>query len=215
MEVSSPIVFIDTEQSLNARTIVRATVLLLLFSIQILVGWLFWGLTTLRDSISVYIGPFLREREKQEKNDRREKKMSKQPAPTTSAVGPFPTIIQISRTPLHWKSTQQHPTIPFDYGCPMTSSTFKRRIKFLLSSGLPPRLAGYSQSRSNPSKPCNRQKAITDWMNWLRCPAVFTMREKAALPAFQPPIAMSVLRFLDLDFSALNLMYLIKYQQHL
>ena len=97
----------------------------------------------------------------------------------------------------------------------MISSTFKRRIKFLLSSGLPPRLAGYSQSRSNPSKPCNRQKSITDWINWLRRPAVFTMREKAALPAFQPPIAMSVLRFLDLDFSALNLMYLIKYQQHL
>ena len=34
--------------------------------------------------------------------------MSKQPppAPTASAIGPCPTIIQISRTPRHWKFTQ-------------------------------------------------------------------------------------------------------------
>ena len=38
--------------------------------------------------------------------------MSKQPqpAPTASAVGPCPTIIQISRTPRHWKFTQHHHT---------------------------------------------------------------------------------------------------------
>ena len=38
--------------------------------------------------------------------------MSKQPppAPTTSTVGPCPTIIQISRTPRHWKFTQHHRT---------------------------------------------------------------------------------------------------------
>ena len=32
-------------------------------------------------------------------------KMSKQPppAPIASAIGPCPTIIQINRTPLHWK----------------------------------------------------------------------------------------------------------------
>ena len=38
--------------------------------------------------------------------------MSKQPppAPTTSAVGPCPTIIQISRTPWYWKFTQHHCT---------------------------------------------------------------------------------------------------------
>ena len=43
------------------------------------------------------------------RNDRREKKMSKQPppAPTASAAGPCPTIIQISRTPQHWKFIQQ------------------------------------------------------------------------------------------------------------
>ena len=42
--------------------------------------------------------------------------MSKQPppAPTASAVGPCPTLIQISRTPRHWKFTQHHchPTTP-------------------------------------------------------------------------------------------------------
>ena len=30
------------------------------------------------------------------------------PAPTVSAVGPCPTIIKFSRTPLHWKFTQNH-----------------------------------------------------------------------------------------------------------
>ena len=36
--------------------------------------------------------------------------MSKQPppAPTASAEGPCPTLIQISRTPRHWKFTQHH-----------------------------------------------------------------------------------------------------------
>ena len=34
------------------------------------------------------------------------------PAPTASAVGPCPTIIQISRTPRHWKLTQHHCTTP-------------------------------------------------------------------------------------------------------
>ena len=38
--------------------------------------------------------------------------MSKQPlpAPTASAVGPCPILIQISRTPRHWKFTQHHRT---------------------------------------------------------------------------------------------------------
>ena len=38
--------------------------------------------------------------------------MSKQPppAPTASAVGPCPTLIQNSRTPRHWKFTQHHRT---------------------------------------------------------------------------------------------------------
>ena len=35
-------------------------------------------------------------------------KMSKQPppAPTASTIGPCPTVIQVSRTPQHWKFTQ-------------------------------------------------------------------------------------------------------------
>ena len=39
--------------------------------------------------------------------------MSKQPppAPTARTIGPCPTVIQISRTPRHWKFSQ-HPTIP-------------------------------------------------------------------------------------------------------
>ena len=45
--------------------------------------------------ISVYIGPFPREIEKEESNNKRDKKMSKQPlpAPTGSAIGPCPAII--------------------------------------------------------------------------------------------------------------------------
>ena len=45
-------------------------------------------------------------------------KMSKQPppAPIASAVGPCPTLIQVSRTPRHWKFSQHHRTtrIPQD-----------------------------------------------------------------------------------------------------
>ena len=39
-------------------------------------------------------------------------KISKQPilAPTASTVGPCPTLIQISKTPRHWKFTQHHRT---------------------------------------------------------------------------------------------------------
>ena len=38
--------------------------------------------------------------------------MSKQPppAPTARAVGPCPTLVQTSRTPRHWKFTQDHRT---------------------------------------------------------------------------------------------------------
>ena len=55
------------------------------------------GLTALWDSISLYIKLSPREREEEERNEI----MSKQPppAPTARAVGPCPTIIQISRRP--------------------------------------------------------------------------------------------------------------------
>ena len=76
----------------------------------------FWlvalSLTALWDSISVYIGPSPKEREKEKRNDRREKKCPNNlpPAPTASVVGPCPTVIQISRTTRHWKFTQHHRT---------------------------------------------------------------------------------------------------------
>ena len=55
--------------------------------------------------------------------------MSKQvqPAPTASAVGPYPTLIQISRTPRHGKFTQHHrkthdhPTTPRYVSCIVVS----------------------------------------------------------------------------------------------
>ena len=70
-----------------------------------LVGWLFWGLTALSDSISVYTGLPEKGRKRREIID--ERKMSKQPPPTPTArpVGPCPTLVQISRTPRHWKFT--------------------------------------------------------------------------------------------------------------
>ena len=34
--------------------------------------------------------------------------MSKQPTPTAGALGPCHTLIQISRTPQHWKFSQHH-----------------------------------------------------------------------------------------------------------
>ena len=69
----------------------------------ILVGWLVvLGLTTLWDSISVYIGPppkergrKRRERIDESKNPPPPKKKKNPPAPTVSAVGPCPTVIQI------------------------------------------------------------------------------------------------------------------------
>ena len=76
-------------------------------------SWLVvWGLKGVWDSISVYIGPSPREREKEKRNDRREKKCPNNPppAPNASTVGPCPTLLQISRTPRHWKLTQHHHT---------------------------------------------------------------------------------------------------------
>ena len=61
----------------------------------------------LRQYFSLYRAVSQREGERGEKGQIREK-MSKQPppAPTASATGPCPTIIQISRMPRHWKFTQ-------------------------------------------------------------------------------------------------------------
>ena len=68
----------------------------------LVVGWLCFGLTALWDSILVYIGPSPREREEEKRNDRQEKNVqTTAPAPTASAVGPCPTLIQISRMSRH------------------------------------------------------------------------------------------------------------------
>ena len=61
-------------------------------------GWLFWGLTALWDNISVYIEPSPKGRETEKRKDRWESKQPP-PAPTASAVGPCPTIIQIVGRP--------------------------------------------------------------------------------------------------------------------
>ena len=67
-----------------------------------------------------------------------ERKMSKQPppAPTASAVGPCPTVIQISRTPRHWKFTQHHRTTrppPLLYTCVWkVKENLRRQALYLL-----------------------------------------------------------------------------------
>ena len=60
-----------------------------------LVGWLFWFNGPLRQYFSLY-----QEGERKEKRQTREKiSIQPPPAPTASAIGPCPTVIQISRTP--------------------------------------------------------------------------------------------------------------------
>ena len=76
------------------------------------VGWL--GLNgPLRKyfSLHVYRAVFQREGERKEKWQTGEK-ISKRalPAPTASAVGPCPTLIQSSRSPRYWKFPQLHRT---------------------------------------------------------------------------------------------------------
>ena len=86
------------------------------------VSWLVvLGLTALLDSISVYIEPYPRESEKRKEMIDEIKKnnlKSKQPppAPTASAVGPCPTLIQIVGHPDTrlevYPAPSHHPTTP-------------------------------------------------------------------------------------------------------
>ena len=57
--------------------------------------------------------------------------MSKQPppAPTARAVGPCPTLIQTSRTPRHWKLTQDHRTTRPPTVCMYTRVLTGRRAR--------------------------------------------------------------------------------------
>ena len=77
------------------------------------IGWLvdFRLNDPLRQYFSLYRVVSQREGERAEKGQTRAK-MSKQPPPalTARAVGPCPTLIQTSRTPRHWKFTQDHRT---------------------------------------------------------------------------------------------------------
>ena len=76
-------------------------------------GWLvvFGFNDSLRQYFRLYWVVSQREGERKEKGQLRVK-MSKQspPAPTASAVGPCPNLIQTSRTPRTWKFIQDHPT---------------------------------------------------------------------------------------------------------
>ena len=65
-----------------------------------------FGFTSLCDSVSVYIRPS--PRNKREMTDERKKSKQTPPASTTNTVGSYPTIVQISRTPWHWKFTQHY-----------------------------------------------------------------------------------------------------------
>ena len=87
-----------------------------LFRTSSLVGWLVgWlvvlGLTALWDSISVYIGPYPIEREKEKRNDWGEKNCLNSPHPhLLQAQQALALLSSNCRTPRHWKFTQDHRT---------------------------------------------------------------------------------------------------------
>ena len=72
-------------------------------------GWLFWAIRpyeTVFQSISSRLPE--RGRKKREMIDERNNVQTASHAPTASAVGPCPTLIQISRTPLYWNFAKHH-----------------------------------------------------------------------------------------------------------
>ena len=74
-----------------------------------LVGWLFWAyrpFETVFQSISGRLPEGGRQKRKVIDERKNVQTPPPQSAPTASAIGPCPTIIQISRTPRHWKFTQ-------------------------------------------------------------------------------------------------------------
>lgn len=92
----------------------------------------------------------------------------------------------------------------------MNKSTLTSLAKFSLSSGLPPRRVGYSQSKSKPSKSYFRRKSIAELTKSSRLSVVATIDENAPLPAFHPPTASSVFISRFLFLILLNLSYLLK-----
>ena len=85
---------------------------------EYLVGCCWWFNGPLRQYFNLYRAVSQREGGRREKWQIRDK-MSKHPpspAPTASEVGPCPTIIQIIRTPWHWKlcpAPSHHPPSPY------------------------------------------------------------------------------------------------------
>ena len=81
-------------------------------AISTLVGWLVvLGLTTLWDSISFYIGPSPKEREKMRERIDESKNVQTSPTRTyCKRSRPLPYCNPNCRTPRHWKFTQHHRT---------------------------------------------------------------------------------------------------------
>ena len=76
-----------------------------------MVGWLFWvkrPFETVFQSVSGHLPK--RERKRRERIEERKNVQQPTPAPTASTVGPWPTLIQTSKMPRHWKFTQHHRT---------------------------------------------------------------------------------------------------------
>ena len=109
LSIHNSCIFEQTKMFLDLNL---AALVALFFSLDWLVGCFGFN-GPLRQYFSLYRAVSQREGERGEKRQMREK-MSKQPppAPTASATGPCPIIIQTSRTHRHWKFTQHLRTTP-------------------------------------------------------------------------------------------------------
>ena len=90
----------------------------------------------------------------------------------------------------------------------VTDTTSNNRANFCLSPGGLPPFAGYSQSRSRPSKLRSRKNFTVDVANSCLLAAVATMRVNGAEPIFQPPTAKLVFKLGLAFFKSLSLSYL-------
>ena len=82
--------------------------------------------------------------------------------------------------------------------------TLHRYVNLCLSTEGLPLLAGYSKSRSRPSKPRALRKWIDVSMKSLRLAAEASMADILTTPKFQPPTASMVFKLGLLSFSAWN-----------
>lgn len=83
--------------------------------------------------------------------------------------------------------------------------TFTSNVNFLLSSAGLPLFAGYSQSRSRPSKLLSRRKLAANKAKSFLLTSVSTITVNGSEPMFQPPIASKVFKSGSLFFRSLNL----------